>query len=455
MTAAMDLSCPLCYAAPMSHTAPKRFFLQTLGCKVNQYETRALAESWRAMGLVDADGPAGADLVVLFTCAVTARGEAEGRRLARNLVREAGERARVVVTGCAATVSPEAFAALGALPVADKEHLARHPFCEARPAPRPPAAFPDLRISGYDRARGLLKIQDGCSHGCSYCIVPAGRGPSVSRPVKDILAEARRLLEAGHREIGLTGINLGHYGRDLQPALSFWELVAALEQALAPEHAGTARLRLGSLDPAMLDAEGVAVLAQSRMVCPHLHISLQSADPEILAAMGRRPGDAEAVSSFVDKISRIWPDMALGCDVLTGFPGETEAAFRATAAFMEREPLTYAHVFPYSRRPGTRAAALPGQLPREIKTQRAKALRDIAETQGGRFLDRLSGLPRLTVALERRDPAVGTCGQYVDCRFDADPGTPLGALVAARPTGRDGAMVRVAPLPENPGGIQS
>ncbi len=438
----------------MSHAAPKRFFVQTLGCKVNQYETRALAESWRAMGLVAADGPAGADLVVLCTCAVTARGEAEGRRLARNLVREAGEQARVVVTGCAATVNPEAFAALGALPVADKAHLAQNPFSEARATPRPPGTFPDLRISGYDRARGLLKIQDGCSHGCSYCIVPSARGPSVSRPVADIVAEARRLLDAGHREIGLTGINLGHYGRDLRPAVTFWQLVAALERALAAEHAGTARLRLGSLDPAMLDAEGVAVLAQSRMVCPHLHISLQSADPKILAAMGRRPGDAEAVSSFVDKLSMIWSDMALGCDMLTGFPGETDAAFRATAAFMEREPLTYAHVFPYSRRPGTPAAVLPDQLPRQVKAERAKVLRDIAETQSDRFLDRLARLPRLTVAVERRDPAVGTCGHYVDCRFDAAPGVALGSLVAVRPTGRDGAMVRVAPLPESPGGNQ-
>jgi len=448
----MDLPCPLCYAACMPQTVAKRFLLQSLGCKVNQYECRALAEAWRAQGLVDADGPADADLVVLCTCAVTARAEAEGRRLARNLVREIGGQGRVVVTGCAAAVSPDAFAGLGAVPVADKARLARHPFSDADATPRPPETFPDLAVTGYDRARGLLKIQDGCSHGCSYCIVPSARGPSVSRPVAAIVAEARRLLKAGRRELGLTGINLGHFGRDLRPAVNFWQLVADLEQALAPDAAGTARLRLGSLDPAMLDAEGVAVLAASRMVCPHLHISLQSADPGILAAMGRRPGDAEAVSSFVDKASRNWPAMGFGCDILTGFPGESEAAFRVTADFLERAPLTYAHVFPYSRRPGTRAADLPGQLPRQVKAERAKILRGIVEAKSARFLDRLAGEPHLAVALERRDPVVGTCGQYVDCRFETAPEAALGTLAAARPVGTDGAMLRVVALPGGPQG---
>ncbi|EHJ47485.1 RNA modification enzyme, MiaB family [Solidesulfovibrio carbinoliphilus subsp. oakridgensis] len=442
----MDLGPGLCYAPPMPHASPKRFCLVTLGCKVNQYESRALAEAWLGSGLVRTDDPAAADLVVLCSCAVTARAEAEGRRLARNLVRAARDAARVVVTGCAATVSPDAFAGLGALAVPDKARLARDPFGPHTAAPRAPGEFPDLAVTGYDRARALVKVQDGCSHGCSYCIVPAARGPSVSRPLADVLAEVRRLLAAGHREIGLTGINLGHYGRDLAPAMDFWDLVADLDAALAPEHAGTARLRLGSLDPAMLTGRGLAVLAGSRLVCPHLHISLQSADPAVLTAMGRRPGDAEAVSFFVDSISREWPAMGLGLDLLTGFPGESEAAFAATAAFLDGLPATYAHVFPYSRRPGTRAAALPGQLPGPVKAGRARLLREAAEAKSAAFAARLGREASLLVAVERTGPTSGTCAQYVDCRFEAGPDAPLGSLVAARPLGVDGPVLRVAPL---------
>lgn len=422
------------------------FSLATLGCKVNQYESRALVEAWEKAGLSRVDDPAAADVAVLVTCAVTARAEAESRRLARNLARQVRPGARAVVTGCAAVVAPDAFAALGVIVVPDKARLARRPFGPDDAAPRPDAVFPDLAVTGYDRARGLVKIQDGCSHGCSYCIVPSGRGASVSRPFPDIRDEVSRLVEAGHREVGLTGINLGHYGRDLDAPASFWELLAALDEALAPRFGDTVRLRLGSLDPAMLTDDGLAVLTASRLVCPHLHISLQSADPETLAAMGRRPDDADRVSSFVDAISMKWPTFGLGCDVLTGFPGESEAAFGRTRDYLARLPLTYAHVFPYSRRPGTRAAAMPGQLPKQVKTERARVLRELAADKKDAFRARLAREDAVVVALERQDPAAGTCGQYVDCRFEAAVDAPLGALVCARPVGRDGDLLLVAPL---------
>lgn len=425
----------------MSRAVPQRFFLTSLGCKVNQYESRALAEAWERAGLVRTDDPGAADVAVVLTCAVTARAEAESRRLARQLGRLCP---RAVATGCAAVVAPRAFASLGVVPVPDKAGLARRPLGPDAPAPRPDALFPDLAIAGYDRARGLVKVQDGCSHGCSYCIVPAGRGPSVSRPFAAILEEARRLLAGGHREIGLTGINLGHYGRDLDPAWDFWDLLAALDTALAPDHAGTARLRLGSLDPAMLTEKGLAVLAATRLVCPHLHISLQSADPGVLTAMGRRPEDADRVSFFVDAISMKWPVCGLGCDIMAGFPGETEAAFTRTRDFLARLPLSYAHVFPYSRRPGTAAAAMPGQLPKEVKTARAKILRDIAAAQSEAFLARLGREACLEVALERREPFAGTCGQYVDCRFDAPVTASPGTLLRARPVGFDAGVLVVS-----------
>jgi MiaB/RimO family radical SAM methylthiotransferase len=441
----MDLGGRLCYAAPMPRHTVRRFSLQSLGCKVNQYECRALVEAWTSQGLEQTDDPDQADLLVLCTCCVTARAEAESRRLARGLVRRAAPGARVVVTGCAASVAPRVFAGLGAVPVADKAALARDPE-GAEPGPVPPD-YPDLPVSGHDRARALLKIQDGCSHGCAYCIVPTARGASRSRPMADILAEAERLVLAGHGELGLTGINLGHFGRDLSPATSLWALVAELERFLTGRfEPGRVRLRLGSLDPSILDGTGVAVLSRSRLVCPHLHISLQSADPGVLAAMGRREGDARAVSSFLDEMSRVWPRLGLGLDVMTGFPGETEAAFENTAAFLERIPVSYAHVFPFSRRPGTRAATMAGQVPRPVAIDRAARLRRIVADRTDRFVEALLlARPPLTVALEGEIPAKGTCQYYLDCRFLADPQAPAGALVRAAPVGRDGDTLLVAP----------
>lgn len=443
----MDPEPALCYAPAMSNTSPRRFWLATLGCKVNQYEARALAEAFAAKGWIAAQSPAEADRIVLVSCAVTARAASESRRLARSLAREAKPGAEVAATGCAAVVNPEAFAALGAVPVLAKERLTAVEADMAPCSPRPDDRFPDLAVTGYDRARALLKIQDGCSHGCSYCIVPAARGPSVSRPYAAILAEARRLLDAGHAELGLTGINLGHFGPDLAPAMTFWQLVADLERDLLASHGPAFRLRLGSLDPAMLDDQGLAVLAESRRVCRHLHISLQSADPAVLAAMNRRPGDANTVSFFVDKLSMKWSPMALGLDLLAGFPGEAKAAHEATAAFLARRPVTYAHVFPYSRRHGTPAATMAGQLPKAIKTRRAAELRRMAEDKARAFLTVLAAEDRLEVAMERADPAAGSCGRYVDCRFVGDAPHRPGSLVAARPVGLDGDGLLVAALP--------
>lgn len=440
----MDLGRRLCYAAPMSRETPKRFYLHTLGCKVNQYESRALAEAWTQAGLVPTDTPADADLIVLCTCTVTARGESESRRLTRRYVREAAPGATVVITGCAAAVAPQVFTNLGAVAVPDKAALARFPFDP--PTAPADAAFPDLAVTGHDRARALVKIQDGCSHGCAFCIVPSARGPSRSRAVADILDEATRLVAAGHGELGLTGINLGHFGRDLTPRMTLWTLVARLEEALADRPAAHVRLRLGSLDPSALTEEGLDVLSRSRLVCPHLHISLQSADPDVLAAMGRRAGDARAVSFFVDGVRRFWPRFGLGLDLMTGFPGETEDAFAVTADFVATMPVTHAHVFPYSRRPGTRAAAMPGQLPLEVKTRRAAALREIAGQKADRFRQSLADAHApVVVALEGLTPAHGTNEYYTDCRMTTAPRARIGALIAGRAVGQDQGVLLVAP----------
>lgn len=419
-----------------------RFYIHSLGCKINQYESQAIREAWLAQGMVEAAAPGEADLVLTLTCAVTAKAVADSRGTVRRSARQAPG-ARLVVAGCASQVDPEAFQALSDRVVvvsqAAKPGLCRSPLAPVAAGAR---SWPDLAVSGSARARPVLKIQDGCSHACTYCIVPRARGTARSRPSGDILAEAGRMLAAGHRELVLSGINLGQFRLDGQGG-DFWDLVAALERDLAPEWAGRARVRLSSLDPGMLGAKALDTLAASRLVCPHLHLSLQSADPGVLAAMGRGHYDVRDILDFLDGLGRCWPVYALGVDLLTGFPGESDQAFAATLEFCRLAPLTYAHVFPYSRRPGTVAAKAPGQIPHAVKKARAAALRQAADEREAAFAARLAGLPAVCVAVERVAPTAGVCEYYVECRVRG-PRTPdRGELLRARPLAAKGCLLEV------------
>jgi tRNA A37 methylthiotransferase MiaB len=275
--------------------------------------------------------------------------------------------------------------------------------------------------------------------------VPRGRGPSRSRPVAAATAEACRLARAGFREIVISGINLGHYGRDLPEGVDFWDLLAAVDRALAASHPGRVRLRISSLDPGLLGPKALDVLAGCAAVCPHLHVSLQSADPGVLAAMGRAHYSPAEVAGFLAALGGLWPAAAIGVDLLTGFPGESEAAFGETLEFCRRMPLTYAHVFPYSRRPGTRAAALAGQVPAEAKKRRAAALRDLAATRKAAFATRVAGLPRVSFVAEGTRPVRGVCEYYLECRLTGPSGGDVRArdLVRAVPVAAEGTRVLV------------
>ncbi|WP_243311164.1 MiaB/RimO family radical SAM methylthiotransferase [Fundidesulfovibrio agrisoli] len=425
-----------------------RFFIQTLGCKINQYESQSLRESWTARGWSEADSPALATLVLVHTCAVTSGAVADSRGAVRRMGREAPE-AAILVAGCAAQVEPEMFRPLpgvaAVVPQAAKPGLARWPEpCEAAPS----RAWPEFSIGGFKRSRPVLKVQDGCSHGCTYCIVPRARGGARSRPFGPIQREAEALFAAGHREVVLSGINLGQFATE--GGGDFWDMLAALERGLAPRWAGRARLRLSSLDPGMLGPKALDVLAGSSMTCPHLHLSMQSASASVLAAMGRAHYGAEEVLRFLDELRGVWPVAALGADLLTGFPGEDDAAFRQTLDFMARAGLSYAHVFPFSRRPGTVAAKAPGQLSLDVKKARAAALRAEAARLEEAFADRLASLPRLEVALEKADPPGGLCEYYVECRVENIPeGFEPPGLLAVRPLDEgEGGALRVEPLRE-------
>jgi MiaB/RimO family radical SAM methylthiotransferase len=434
---------------------------------VNQYESRALAEAWLDRGWTQAAAPEEADVLVLNTCAVTERAAAEARSLARRL-RRASPGALLLITGCAAEVLPGEFQALpGVTSVVGQGSKAALAGLPLAPLPSPPprsagreeaAPFPDFRISGYGRSRAVLKVQDGCSQGCAYCVVPLARGPARSRSPGEILAEAGRLLEAGFREIVLSGVNLRQYrqagGRN---GGDFWDLLALLESELAPRWAGRARLRVSSLDPGQLGGRALEALGASRLLAPHAHLSLQSGSPSVLRRMGRGHYDPARTEAFLEALRACWPVFGLGADLLAGFPGETEAEFQETLALCRRLPLSYAHVFPYSPRPGTAAAGFPGQIPWGEKRRRAALLRQAALAGRRNFLRLQLAQPGMRVIFEKGrgaeagggtagEPARGRNEWYQECLLEGQD-APRGELTEVRPLRlfRDALVVALAP----------
>ena len=425
--------------------AERRFHILTLGCKINQYESQALKEAWLRKGLLWVDRPGEAEVVLINSCAVTEGAVQDVRKAARRVHRN-NPRARIVITGCAVPRAKEDLTNLPSQAVfvqqADKPLLQHDPelgwpspeLRESHPGAQKAKRFPELQISAFPRARPVLKIQDGCSQGCSYCIVPLTRGPSRSRPPQEILAEANRLLQAGYSELVLSGINLGQYAVASQGMEDFWDLLPWLEARLEVSHSGRIRLRISSLEPSLLQAKGLQALRRSRLVCPHLHVSLQSASPEVLRRMGRDPRSADLISEFVGELRQSWPLFGLGADILVGFPGETEADFERTVAFCRSQPLSYGHVFVFSPRPGTRAQQMSGQLDSGLKKERSRIIRELLQKKREAFLHRLAGESRLSVVLEDTDPAVGLCEHYAVCRFEEPlQGGQPSDLVEAKP----------------------
>ncbi len=428
----------------------RSFWLITQGCKINQYESQALAESWLAHGARQAGDVKQAEIVVINSCAVTARSLQDLRKIIRRC-RQVNRFAHVVVTGCAAQMCPEDMGDLSevdrVVPQEDKFDLAQWPptnWPKSRSAAKvnEQTSFPAFQISHYPRARPVIKIQDGCSHRCTYCIVPLTRGPSRSRHPQEVAAEVENLLASGHRELVLSGINLAHY-RSLD--MDFWDLIQFLETRLAPKWQDRARLRLSSLDPSQLGAKALGVLAGSRMLCPHLHLSMQSASPKVLQAMGRSHSHPDRVAAFVDQLDKVWSCFALGGDFLVGFPGETEDDMQMTEDWLASQPFTYAHVFAYSPRPGTPAARADGQVSAEFKKIRSQRLRDMAEIKGQEFARRLLLVPKLHVLLEKGDPGAGRCEYYVSCIFDFKPCAEVKSLAPAIPVQVQGSALKVRP----------
>ncbi|MBO4300160.1 MAG: MiaB/RimO family radical SAM methylthiotransferase [Desulfovibrio sp.] len=438
-----------------------KFFLVTFGCKVNQYETQALREAWSALGGEECARSSEADVILINSCTITARGERDARNAVYRLRREAPD-ARLILTGCSAKLFAD-HAPTGKtvrakpdllIPQKEKYRLLQGPWPEKTgdlpPTRLSPGNFPPFSISRYRRSRPVLKVQEGCNHRCTYCIVPQTRGRSHSRPAGDILKEARRLLLAGYPELVISGINLGQYGRDTGDG-DFWTLLATLDAALAPDFQGRARLRISSLEPGLLNQRGIDTLMACRMLCPHLHISLQHASQDILKRMGRGHYTPAQLETALEKLSAHWPVMGLGADLITGFPGETEEDLSLLAELVERLPMTYAHVFPYSRRPGTPAAGFDGQIPQPVKAERAARLRAIVAKKKILFLQAQATLPRMLMAVDRLNDAAytlkGVNEYYATCRLRPAPG------IAAQILAQQQGLLTVRPVSADAQGL--
>lgn len=420
-----------------------RISVLTLGCKVNQFESGALEEALEARGhrLVPFGEPA--DAVVVNTCTVTHRSDRDARALIRRAQR-ANPGARIVATGCLAQVAPETLRALGVAAVVGTAEKGTIPDLleagaggvfvgdVAGASALEPVALRRLR----GRTRPFFKVQDGCDAFCAYCIVPHARGPSRSLPPGDVRAGLSQLAGAGHREVVLTGVHLGLWGRDLTPPRPFGEL---LDEA---EACGVPRVRLSSLEPREVTAEVVARLAGSAVLCPHLHVPLQSGSDRILRAMGR-PYTAAEFRATVERAAEAVEDLCVGLDVIVGFPGEDEAAFRETLDLLGSVPFAYLHVFPFSARRGTRAWDLPDRVPEPAVKERAAALRALSRERREGFAQRFVG--RTLPVLAEGDPEGGvlrgTTRNYLSVRLPWQ-GPPPAGEVDAELIGRDGGALR-------------
>ena len=399
------------------------FSIENFGCRATEADAAALRHGLLASGLALVDDHRSADLVVLNTCTVTAAADSQTRDAVRKIHR-ANPDARIIVTGCYAQRAPDEIAALpGVVWVIGNSHQTEIPGVAAEligqssagasfsppdterdfvPASaldtgemslaRGPAKIltgdifaqtsvqlAPAAVGEGDRTRPVLKIQDGCNNRCTYCVIPFVRGRSRSLAPEVVIAEVRKLVTSGSREIVLSGINLGAYGRDLSPRVSLSEIVHRILEETLLEH-----LRLSSIEPQDVTEELILMVASSDRLAPHFHVPLQSGSDLVLRAM-HRWYRADHYAERVKRIRQTLPFAAIGADVIVGFPGETDADFQKTAELIERLPFTYLHVFSFSARPGTQGSHLAAPVPATIIRERARSLRALAQRKSSEF----------------------------------------------------------------------
>jgi threonylcarbamoyladenosine tRNA methylthiotransferase MtaB len=403
----------------------------TFGCRLNAYESQVMRD--HASGLDDT--------IIVNTCAVTAEAERQARQAIRRAHRDRPA-ARIVVTGCAAQIAPDSWAALPGVDrvLGNVEKLRPESWAADAPggvsdimAARETAAHLVTDFAG--RSRAFVQVQQGCDHRCTFCIIPYGRGPSRSVPLGAILAQAQALSRAGYRELVLTGVDIASYGADLPGRPSLGQTVRRL-LALLPD---LPRLRLSSLDPAAIDDALWRLIAEEPRLMPHLHLSLQAGSDLILKRMKRRHLTADA-NAAIDRARALRPGIAIGADLIAGFPTETEALFAETLDFVTRADLPFLHVFPYSARPGTPAARMPA-IPMAARRERASALRAAGLEAAARFAAARIGE---TLSVLTETEAGGHSEHFAPVRLTRP--VPAGCIRRARALGADGGTIVAEPV---------
>ena len=421
----------------MNKNAAPTFVISTLGCRVNQYESEAVAGLLTREGFVPAAPGEPADVAIVNTCAVTAESERKSRQLLRRL-RSENPDAVVVAAGCSAELSESGLSKIpgvdlicgnGAkdrIPDLVKEAL------RGRSA-APSAVVPDLSRAPYDglvltdpaRARAYVKIEDGCGNKCAYCVIPRVRGPVRSKDEDAVLREIGGLLEKGVREVILTGIETGSYGEDLPRRAGERPLVSLLRRVAS---LGVPRIGLGSLDPTVLTPEFVGAVRETPAILPHFHISVQCGSSEILRRMRRRYS-ADMLADLIGGLRAAVPDVTLSADVIAGFPGEDETLFSETVDFVRTVRFLHLHVFPYSERPGTEAAEMGGQVPVFVRKERVSRLtaigNEIKAEILARYAEEHAAVPVRVLAEKcSRGTVSGHSEHWIEVLF---PGTPSDA----------------------------
>ncbi len=356
----------------------KKVAFYTLGCRVNQYETAAMEALFCKAGYEVVPFQAAADVYVINTCTVTA----ESERKCRQILRRAKGKNPASVVAAVGCMAQSSFSVLEAMPevdvivgVAEKSRIVERVSMLQKPAARPmisaATTFEELSVTNFSsRDRAFVKIQDGCDRYCSYCIIPYVRGPVRSRDPENVLEEIQKLCDNGFREVVLTGIHVASYGRGTDTSLGdLIRRVAAIPRI--------ERIRLSSVDPVAFTEDFLAAVRETPKLCPHFHISLQSGCDHVLRRMNRRY-TTKQYASVLKSLRKINPSVAITTDIITGFPGETEADFAETIAFCKAVQLSGIHVFPYSERQGTAAAKMDGVVPKKVREDRAKQLIAVA-----------------------------------------------------------------------------
>lgn len=426
----------------------------TLGCKVNQTESEALNQLLTSEGYEVVQEAADPDVVIINTCTVTGTGSSKSRKLIRRMAKE-HPLSTIAVMGCYSQTQPEEVSQIEGVDLVlgtqDRATILNHLHRIAEQKEEktlkeksPVLAVRDFEtqtvyeelplIEGESRVRAMLKIQDGCSQFCTYCIVPYARGPARSRSAEKVMSEARKLLEAGHKEIVLTGIHTGAYGKD-QVDMDLSKLISQLAQL--PQ---LLRLRISSIEPMEFSEELLIAVASHKIVCPHFHIPLQSGSDSILARM-KRPYTIDDYARLLNRIRERLPLAAITTDVMSGFPGESELERAQSLKFIESCEFAGLHVFPYSRRAGTIAAEMPDQLPRSIKTTRVQEIIALGQRSRVKYIDRFIGksLEVLVERIEEDGSAQGHTPNYLEIRFPSslNPGDWQVGQIIERPLKRE------------------